>query len=247
LDPADLISPELSGASSSVPALAESYCLSCAYPLINLPENRCPECGRHFDPSDQRTYHRQLPESWWKHLGRILGSIERVGAWMSVLAIITAAILSAMAETDWVFPPLLTVGAVYLPFALAAALFGFEGLCRAPWMRLARAGIFCSLGISIIYTSWPLRLSFAYSRSSLEQLAAQVRAGQPPTVPVRAGPFIIRKTELRGNAVCLWTHPTSGSPKCFANCTPDEAIDRFNFGLFGSTSLADQWQWIVED
>ena len=31
-------------------------CLECGYILEGLPENRCPECGRPFDPSDERTY-----------------------------------------------------------------------------------------------------------------------------------------------------------------------------------------------
>src|SRR5687767_6979345 len=32
------------------------YCLRCFYDLRGLPENRCPECGRFFDPDDPRTY-----------------------------------------------------------------------------------------------------------------------------------------------------------------------------------------------
>ena len=31
-------------------------CLSCHYDLRNLSEDRCPECGRAFDPSDSATY-----------------------------------------------------------------------------------------------------------------------------------------------------------------------------------------------
>ncbi len=31
-------------------------CLSCKYDLRNLTENRCPECGRVFDPNDPRTF-----------------------------------------------------------------------------------------------------------------------------------------------------------------------------------------------
>lgn len=31
-------------------------CLKCGYILDGLPENRCPECGRPFNPTDDRTY-----------------------------------------------------------------------------------------------------------------------------------------------------------------------------------------------
>ena len=32
------------------------HCLDCGYDLRGLPKNRCPECGREFDPEDCRTY-----------------------------------------------------------------------------------------------------------------------------------------------------------------------------------------------
>lgn len=32
------------------------YCLGCYYDLRGLPEPRCPECGRGFDPDDPKTY-----------------------------------------------------------------------------------------------------------------------------------------------------------------------------------------------
>jgi len=35
-------------------------CLSCKYDLRNLSENRCPECGRVFDPNDPLTF---LPDA----------------------------------------------------------------------------------------------------------------------------------------------------------------------------------------
>ncbi len=31
-------------------------CLSCKYDLKHLTVNRCPECGREFDPADARTF-----------------------------------------------------------------------------------------------------------------------------------------------------------------------------------------------
>lgn len=41
---------------TSVPAPRAPTCLTCRYPLTNLPENRCPECGRAFDPNDPLTF-----------------------------------------------------------------------------------------------------------------------------------------------------------------------------------------------
>ncbi len=34
------------------------YCLNCGYVLDGLPEDRCPECGTAFDPTDSSTVHR---------------------------------------------------------------------------------------------------------------------------------------------------------------------------------------------
>lgn len=34
----------------------EKYCLGCRYDLRGLESNRCPECGRVFDPADARTW-----------------------------------------------------------------------------------------------------------------------------------------------------------------------------------------------
>ena len=32
------------------------YCRKCGYVLDGLDKNRCPECGREFDPNNQATY-----------------------------------------------------------------------------------------------------------------------------------------------------------------------------------------------
>lgn len=32
-----------------------SWCLGCDYPLNGLTENRCPECGREFNPRDPKS------------------------------------------------------------------------------------------------------------------------------------------------------------------------------------------------
>ena len=39
-------------------------CLGCQYDLANLPEHRCPECGKIFDPSDPRTFDPKRAPVW---------------------------------------------------------------------------------------------------------------------------------------------------------------------------------------
>ena len=42
------------------------YCRGCSYPLNFLPENRCPECGRDFDPADPKTFKKLQRRPWLK-------------------------------------------------------------------------------------------------------------------------------------------------------------------------------------
>lgn len=39
------------------------YCCDCGYVLAGLSEDRCPECGRRFDPQDPRTYRSEQREA----------------------------------------------------------------------------------------------------------------------------------------------------------------------------------------
>ncbi len=49
-------------------------CLGCGYILDHLPEPRCPECGRGFDPQDARTYATHT-EPGWVHLGFAIAGV----------------------------------------------------------------------------------------------------------------------------------------------------------------------------
>lgn len=57
-------------------------CKCCEYILDGLPENRCPECGRLFDPSDARTYlsHRNYTRPYWPYLVASFGWIVARGS-----------------------------------------------------------------------------------------------------------------------------------------------------------------------
>ena len=62
-------------------------CLSCHYELKNLPQNRCPECGRAFDPTNPVTFY-DPPKIAWKILLRnvaILVSAFAAFVWLFLL------------------------------------------------------------------------------------------------------------------------------------------------------------------
>jgi hypothetical protein len=42
------------------PPILDPRCLDCGYVLKGLPENRCPECGRVFDPENPQTFVAKL-------------------------------------------------------------------------------------------------------------------------------------------------------------------------------------------
>jgi hypothetical protein len=62
------------------------YCLGCAYPLDWLPETRCPECGRLFDPENPGTFARSPRKPW---LSAFLSTRRgRIAAALAVLAVV---------------------------------------------------------------------------------------------------------------------------------------------------------------
>lgn len=51
-----------------LPEDTTALCRECNYPLRGLSENRCPECGHPFDPSDPWTMNtgRPMPKFAWR-------------------------------------------------------------------------------------------------------------------------------------------------------------------------------------
>ncbi|MCL4196323.1 MAG: hypothetical protein KJZ69_02415 [Phycisphaerales bacterium] len=71
------------------------YCLSCKYDLRNLHDHRCPECGRPFDPSDDRTF--SVPSSRMSRIALIGLFLLTVVVWGMVLPLLVWAIQVARA------------------------------------------------------------------------------------------------------------------------------------------------------
>ncbi len=74
------------------------YCRKCGYQLAGLSENRCPECGRPFDPSNPRTFLRH-PKGW-----RVRQWLRRI-AWgllaLAVASAIALAVTIAVLHSRW--------------------------------------------------------------------------------------------------------------------------------------------------
>lgn len=67
-------------------------CLGCAYILEGLPEHRCPECGRGFDPDNPRTYFIRFRSGrrylFYSIVAAVATFLGPVVAWLNDLGII---------------------------------------------------------------------------------------------------------------------------------------------------------------
>ncbi len=62
------------------PTAGPKRCRGCGYILEHLPEPRCPECGRAFDPDDPRTYVRGVQRGWLSGVGHTLAAVVLIVA-----------------------------------------------------------------------------------------------------------------------------------------------------------------------
>ncbi len=99
-------------------------CRGCSYPLEQLAELRCPECGRPFDPADPATFTRLPGFLFWKY-------------WLPGIALAAVAGLASFAS-------FIAAGATGWGFTLATptmigALVGYG--VRARWLAAAAAAL----------------------------------------------------------------------------------------------------------
>lgn len=76
-------------------------CIRCGYPLRDLAEPRCPECGREFDPGDPKTFRQGRPMS---RLSRLI--LRPIGWHWVILAVLSAGavLLATRWPTRWGAP-----------------------------------------------------------------------------------------------------------------------------------------------
>jgi hypothetical protein len=108
-------------------------CLDCGYILEGLPENRCPECGRAFDPDDPRTVAPPPESGRFLLLGAVIGAALVLGAFLIAVVVFAA-------EPRVPIDPSLAWGAAFLALVLfvfglllefAMLVLGVRFFCRA--------------------------------------------------------------------------------------------------------------------
>ena len=121
-------------------------CLGCGYVLDGLPENRCPECGRGFDPADPDTFATSIA-SGLPLLASSLGALVVV-------------VLGPLTFLLWPFggwPPLQTMLIGIVPFGWLLSASSLSGcvhaLRRGTELRYRRAAWVASIVNTVVLAS----------------------------------------------------------------------------------------------
>lgn len=168
----------------------DARCRKCGYLLRGLTENRCPECGRPFDPTDLGTV---------RYIGLSVSTRRwaRAPCMAEVIAVLIVAILMLVFRSR----PTATIrGEPYFPALwvawVAPALvwwWGLRVLSRLRWLRLPadsrgpdrrdrRVWRWCVLPlclaavVSCAFYEWPQAVRFRLSESALAREASRLQA-----------------------------------------------------------------------
>lgn len=161
-------------------------CRDCNYALRGLPENRCPDCGRVFDPDDPDTM------NMGRAMGRRVRSLLRLPTtrWIAVTIVASIAMLVAFVPPGsyvLLISPLLLVWIVVgLRWFFGCSLFYLIAWhFRQPHLHSLRAlgrsaiiPIVTLATLLLLAIDAPLRLHFWAIRPSLERLVQEATRGE---------------------------------------------------------------------
>ncbi len=212
----------------SAVAPSEPLCINCNYPLAQLPDAKCPECGRAFDPADPSTFNPTR---------QAIGRLSR----FALAAPVWPVLLIATVTFPWYFwklrephvscnPPhlfedvgllLLTCLAVSIPRLLQLVLrlairdrFGAAAFLvhlRSRWPAWPFILTLLVIALMTLARQWPLTWAFNLSQPALDALADQALANPSSANTIAAtkvGLFRIESVEVRGRQVILYTKTT---------------------------------------
>ena len=227
-------------------------CLDCDYPLHDLPDRRCPECGRAFDPAVRPSVNRGPPLGPWRRL------ILRPVGWPTFAA--AGVPLAGMwwLGTD---PRAYGMGLQYVLGLFTLTPVGFVQLVRAAPKRALeqRLGLpprdfrrWCAFWLVAaaavlgVFFYVPLRLALLASRPALDRAAATLLANPAALGPAgRVGLYSIARCEDHGSPehpnLLIFTSHDSG----FRYCPGDPHF--YGWGGGDEGHLWGPWYWFASD
>lgn len=156
-------------------------CWTCGYLLRGLTEQRCPECGRVFDPANPKTVNLGQPQSWWAR------TALRPPSWILVGLYVLGGTLGLVAGSvpGGNFPAIILFayfvlggGGVWLLHLIIAEGFRLAYKVKRRWRRKAIIGwlaypLAVGIGMLALATEFPLYVRFALSFPSMNALLDQ--------------------------------------------------------------------------
>lgn len=133
----------------------EMKCRDCRYILNQLPipqklpEPRCPECGRSFDPNDPVTYWSHMDEE--RRSGIIILAIASTSMILVVVLwfmIIAGLFPQSLYQHNNVI--LVSTAILSLIVEIVGSILAFRKLLKSDWTP-ARVFHFCTIGVGILY------------------------------------------------------------------------------------------------
>jgi len=203
------------------------FCLDCGYDLRGAGANRCPECGREFDPADRFTF---APSPDWVDWGRWFRRFElglNVAA-AGVGGVMLLGYCGPLAGDFWQqwFGLFWTV-AIY--FGITCAV----GRASARWLRIAlpRPALptwtFAAIFGAVFATLWfhgPTRVGFLLSRQDLDALADSLppdgRCGRTTAGTYRIEQAVKSPDGSKVTVVISGMEGWSDPPPCFLRGSP---------------------------
>jgi hypothetical protein len=170
------------------------YCRSCLHSLRGLTSNRCPECGRHFDPDDPRTTLSRPYHEVWEWIARLGRALIRA----SVILATFAFAVSVMGVDRPRAPAIASggFGIVFVAVAIAISACPKVPLTR----RLRMYGlVFPALFVSIHCANWPIAACVFVCPPWASMIADSVQSKGPTGLSARTTAITIRRGRVLDN------------------------------------------------
>lgn len=228
-------------------------CLTCRYPLTDLKENRCPECGRAFDPNNPSTFGPRGPV--WRRLASFAPP-----RWLTILhAAIVLALFTLMSlgppdvplSDQWVVPVLaIAVGTILfwcIPFiahviALAAPRFWSIPHPKSRWRWIAVPATFATCFI-VLQSGVVWQMRWATAQRSFNALISNSAAQPNLSAPIWIGTFrVIKVTSWSESSLCFQLGAVDGY-----SATPEHIVySPKHFPSYGqvATDIGGGW-WAI--